>query len=127
MARTSAGTWLFRPGVGVIAILLLAPVLVVIPLSFTSQPSFIFPPNGYSTRWYEKFFTDPQWVSAFWDSVWIATATSVLATVIGTAACFGMKRLGPRAKLFCIGVLLLPVVVPIVITGVRPGEKLYEE
>jgi putative spermidine/putrescine transport system permease protein len=118
VAKAWASKWLFRLGVALIAFLLLAPIMVVIPLSFTSQSSFIFPPNGYSTRWYAKFFTDPEWVYAFWDSVIVATATSILATIIGTAACFGIKRFGAKTQLLCLGILLLPVVVPIVITGV---------
>jgi putative spermidine/putrescine transport system permease protein len=104
--------------VGITAVGILAPILVVFPLSFTSQSSFIFPPNGYSTRWYQSFFTDPKWVYALYDSVIVAVATSILATVIGTAACFGMRRLRPKIQLSIMGVLLLPVVVPIVITGV---------
>ena len=118
MARPSAGRWGLGLLVGLTALLLLAPIMVVFPLSFTSQSSFIFPPSGYSVRWYQTFFTDPEWVYAFWDSVIVAIATSVLATVIGTAACFGMRRLGAKVQLLCIGLLLLPVVVPIVITGV---------
>lgn len=118
MARASFGRIGLYLGVGLTALVLLAPIMVVFPLSFTSQASFIFPPNGYSSRWYETFFTDPQWVYALYDSVIVAVATTILATIIGTAACFGMRRLGPKLQLLCVGILLLPVVVPIVITGV---------
>jgi putative spermidine/putrescine transport system permease protein len=118
VARPSAGRLGLGLVVGVTALALLAPILVVFPLSFTSQPSFIFPPNGYSTRWYQTFFTDPEWVYALYDSILVAVATAVLATIIGTAACFGMRRLGTKIQLLIVGLLLLPVVVPIVITGV---------
>ncbi len=57
-------------------------------------------------------------MSAFYDSLIVAVATAVLATVIGTAACFGLRRLDKRLQLVCVGILLLPVVVPIVVTGV---------
>jgi putative spermidine/putrescine transport system permease protein len=104
--------------VGATALALLAPIMVVFPLSFTSRKSFIFPPNGYSGRWYQSFFTDPQWVYSFYDSIIVAVATSIVATVVGTAACFGIRRLRTKLQFLVVGLLLLPVVVPVVITGV---------
>lgn len=101
-----------------IALILVAPILVIIPLSFTGQSSFIFPPKSYSTRWYETLFTDPKWVFPLYDSVIIGISTAVLATIIGTAACLGIRKLDKRLQFLCIGILLLPLVVPIVITAV---------
>lgn len=102
----------------IIAALLVLPIMVVIPLSFTAQASFMFPPRAYSTRWYEALFTDPNWVFPLYDSLIVGLASTVVATVVGTAACFGIRRLNKKLQLVCIGVLLLPVVVPIVITGI---------
>ena len=48
----------------VVALFLVAPSLVVIPLSFTDRPSFNFPPTGWSTQWYTNFFSDPSWLYA---------------------------------------------------------------
>lgn len=118
MGRPSRSRWGLWVVVAITAVLLLAPILVVFPLSFTSRASFIFPPPGYSTRWYQSFFTNPEWVYAFWASVIVGLCSAVLATIVGTAACFGMRKLPVKGQLACVGLLLLPVVVPVVITAV---------
>src|SRR3990170_2625292 len=47
---------------------LMAPTLVVVPMSVTASNALTFPPEGFSTRWYEKMLTDPQWSSGFVNS-----------------------------------------------------------
>lgn len=118
MARPNPRKWSLIAFVGLTGFLLLAPIMVVFPLSFTDMASFIFPPRSYSTRWYQTFFTDPEWVYALLDSVYIGIATSLVATAVGTAAAFGMRALSPKWRAAMMGLLLLPVVVPIVITGI---------
>ena len=44
-----------------IAIWLVAPTLIVVPMSFADKKSLVFPPTGFSTQWYRNFFTNPQW------------------------------------------------------------------
>jgi putative spermidine/putrescine transport system permease protein len=43
---------------------LLAPTLVIIPMSFTQARILSFPPEGFSFQWYQRMFTDPQWASS---------------------------------------------------------------
>src|SRR5690606_9976883 len=69
-----------------IGVWLVAPTLVVIPLSFNDQRSLAFPPKGFSLQWYANFFTDSQWVGGLLNSVQIAILVAVLATVLGTLA-----------------------------------------
>ena len=38
---------------------LLAPTLVIVPMSFTEARILSFPPEGFSLQWYERMFTDP--------------------------------------------------------------------
>ena len=85
-----------RPGIGVSGVLLrifaglmvvwlLAPILVVIPLSFTGKQSFEFPPTTWSTEWYHRLFTAPEWIEALTHSIVIALLVVVFAGILGTA------------------------------------------
>lgn len=61
-----------------LGIWLLLPVLIVVPLSFTAKRSYVFPPTDFSTRWYESFLTDPNWVQVTYNSVIISDRKSVV-------------------------------------------------
>ena len=52
----------------VVAIILVAPTLVVIPMSFSSAKTFRFPPDGWSLRWYENLFTSAESTTAILNS-----------------------------------------------------------
>lgn len=102
----------------VVGIWLAAPTLVVIPVSFNEQRSLAFPPKGFSLRWYENFFTNPQWLGGLLNSVQIALLTSVVATVIGTLAAYGLSKVSGFRQLFGRNYLILPMLIPAVIFGV---------
>lgn len=79
---------------------LVAPVAIVIPMSFSAAKYLSFPPPGLSLQWYENFFTRADWTSATIQSIRVAFTVMVLATVLGLqhrsrscAAHFPEKRL----------------------------------
>jgi putative spermidine/putrescine transport system permease protein len=76
----------------VIAIYILLPLLVLFPVSFSSADVLIFPPPGYSMRWFEKILGSPEWVAAGLTSLRIAMATCVLSFVLATATVLGLGR-----------------------------------
>ena len=63
----------------VIALWLIAPTLVVIPMSFTEAKSFGFPPKGFTTEWYSNFFSNPEWYDALVTSLQVAVLVTVVA------------------------------------------------
>jgi putative spermidine/putrescine transport system permease protein len=97
---------------------LVAPALVVIPLSFTDKPTLVFPPTGWSTQWYENFFGDPAWTKALFASVRVGVLVAIVATVAGTAAALGLTRIARRSQAVVRGALLAPMIVPVIIVGV---------
>jgi putative spermidine/putrescine transport system permease protein len=101
-----------------VGILLIAPTLVVIPLAFTSVRSFEFPPPGFSTQWFEEFFTDPDWLDSAILSLQVAAVVVVLATVLGTLAAFALVRGQGRWKVPANTFLLAPLIVPGVIIAI---------
>lgn len=103
----------------VVVLVLVLPTLVVIPVSFSASASFGFPPEELSTRWYANFFDDARWMAALRESLWIAVLTTIVATVVGTAAALGLDRLASRWGVAATrGLLILPVVIPGIVLAV---------
>lgn len=71
---------------------LIAPLVMVIAISFTSSQLLVFPPQGFSLRWYVALLDNPQFIEATWISLQLALATSVCATLIGTTAAIAIHR-----------------------------------
>ena len=57
---------------------LIAPILVIMPLSFNAEPYFSYPMPGLSLRWYEDFFSNERWMNALKTSLIIAFCVTVL-------------------------------------------------
>jgi len=81
---------------GVIAViatvLLLAPTVIVIVLSFTNGFSLKFPPPGYSLRWYASLPDAFQLQYAALNSLKVACASTLLAVVLGVGAAMAIAR-----------------------------------
>lgn len=109
--------WVFRILCAAIFIYLLVPIFVIMPLSFNSEPYFSYPMAGFSTRWYEDFFTNPQWMLGLKNSIVVGFFATLLATTLGTLAALGLNRADFYGKSAVMAVLISPIVIPIVITA----------
>ncbi|MCQ4159334.1 ABC transporter permease subunit [Roseomonas sp. GC11] len=115
--RSPGGRVMALLGAGV-ALFLIAPVLVVFPMSLGSSPFLAFPPQNFSLRWYEEFFSRPQWMASVWNSLTVAGIAVAGSTLLGTAAALGLSRLrGPLARLVETA-FLLPMIVPHIILAI---------
>jgi putative spermidine/putrescine transport system permease protein len=110
--------FLFRALCILTLVFLIAPVLAVIPLSFSSNSILHYPLPGLSLRWYEAVFSSSRWYVAFWNSLVIGVAATAISAVLGTLAAFGLaRRQGTGAALVRI-LILSPMIIPIVLVGV---------
>jgi putative spermidine/putrescine transport system permease protein len=100
-----------------VLLFLVLPMLVVVPLSFTSGNLLTLPIPGLSLRWYADFFTSGRWLDATRNSIVVGTSTAVLATALGTLAALGLF-LGRVQSRLPLAILSVPLVVPSVIAGV---------
>lgn len=112
------GWWVVRVGCVAVLAFLLAPILVVIPLSFSDSSFLAYPIRGWSLQWYRHLFESPEWARAARNSFIVAPAATVLATVLGTLAAVGLSRTNFAFKGLLMSVLISPMVVPIVVVGV---------
>ena len=98
-------------------IFLLAPSMVLIPMSLGSAEIAEFPPRSISIDQYKKFFQSEPWLRSVATSFKVALATMVFATVLGTMAAFGLVRGEFRGKTSLNAFLISPRFVPIIITA----------
>lgn len=71
---------------------LMAPIIVVIPVSFNESAVFRFPPRGFSWRWYEAIRNVDEILSALALSAQIAALSTAIALVLGTLASIAIVR-----------------------------------
>ncbi len=103
---------------GLVFAFLYAPIVVMILFSFNSTSSTsVF--SGFSFQWYEALFQDKATLRAFYNTVILAVSSSVIATVLGTAAAVGIDkfRKGP-ARSGIMAVTNIPMMNPEIVTGI---------
>ncbi|MEZ5831637.1 MAG: ABC transporter permease [Dongiaceae bacterium] len=103
-------------------VFLIAPILIIVPLSFSADPFFSYPIEHWSLRWYADLFgRGPQpllWQRAVLNSLVIGLCATLLATLLGTLAAIGMWRYRPPFATLITALMISPVVVPIVVTAI---------
>ncbi|SIT01045.1 ABC transporter permease [Paracoccus saliphilus] len=129
---------------GLIFFFLIAPIVVIIPLSFNTEPYFTFTekmlsfdPEGYSMRWYDSLLTfgmsapdgprdaswwadswaNAKWVKAAKNSIIIGVFSTLLATSLGTLAALGLSRPEMPFRRAIMAILISPMIVPLIITA----------
>jgi putative spermidine/putrescine transport system permease protein len=127
-----------------IFVFMIAPILVIIPLSFNAEPYFTFShrmlrldPEAFSLRWYDNLLTfgmfapdaprnadwwadswrNAAWVQAAKNSAIIGVFATLLATALGTLAALGLSRPEMPFRKPVMAVLISPMIVPIIITA----------
>ncbi|MEY9123866.1 ABC transporter permease subunit [Bradyrhizobium yuanmingense] len=113
----SFGTWTVRLLGGLVITVLILPIIVVMIISFSSASYLTFPPPGFSFRWYEQFFSDSNWMRAFWTSLIVAAMSAGIAIVLGASAALGIVRSSIRGKSTIMLLLVSPIIVPPVVLG----------
>jgi len=125
MARTgieTVGQRIAGAGLGVLTALVLlflvAPILIIVPLSFSSGSFFYYPLPGFSLRWYHDFFTSTFWLPSVWNSLIVGSSATLAATVLGTLAALGIWRARFPGQALVLALLISPMVVPVIIVAV---------
>lgn len=99
-------------------IFLLAPIIVVLPLSFSSGSFLSYPLPGLSFRWYAELVNNYKWLLALKNSLIIGVGSAILSTIIGLMAAIALNGMSPRTKGLLTGLLIAPLVVPVIIMAV---------
>jgi putative spermidine/putrescine transport system permease protein len=103
---------------GLVCVFLVAPILAIVPLSFSSGSFLHYPLPGLSLRWYAEFFESSFWLPALWNSLFIGAIATVLATVLGTVAAIGLWRMKFWGHRVALAIIAAPMIVPEIIMAV---------
>jgi len=100
-----------------IFIFLYAPIGTLIVLSFNESRSRA-KWGGFTFKWYVELFKNRDIMEALYTTLAIAFISSLIATVIGTAACIGMNGMHKRTKAVLMGVTNIPMLNADIVTGI---------
>src|SRR5438132_7902889 len=106
------------PFVVLVYVGLLAPLVVVVAVSFGPSATFEFPPTGLTLHWFEAFFSSQPLVTAFFRvSLVVGLIAALLATLLGTAAAIGLVRFRFFGREALEAFFLMPLLVPQILLG----------
>ena len=107
-----------KPLVALILAVMIAPIIVVIILSFSSASYLTFPPPAWGVRWHREYLGSRDWLAATALSIEVAISVVILSTILGTAATLGLARLPPTIRLLATGLILSPLIMPVIIVAI---------
>ncbi len=109
---------------GLVFVFLIAPILVILPLSFNAEDFFTFTPEmlrfeaeGYSLKHYRDFFTNNEWQRSFQNSLIIAPIATAISVSLGTLAAIGLSQSHVPFRRSIMAILISPMIVPLIISA----------
>ncbi len=109
--------WLYVAG-GLALLFLIAPSLIIVPMSFSGSTLLQFPPESWSLRWYEAYLGSIEWRDATIVSLKVAIMTTLVATPIGTAAAYALNTGVMRFTGLIQTVLTVALIIPVILLGI---------
>ena len=109
---------MLRAYVAAMCVLLLAPIVIVVILAFSGDGYLHFPPSSFSLQWFDRFFGDLQWQRPLVSSLIIGAIACVVSTTVGFFAAYVFLRVEFRAKKLLLSLMLVPIIVPSIITAI---------
>lgn len=113
----------YRPGpvllvlAAAVALFLLMPLLAVVPVSFTPARFLSMPNGAWSLRHYQALIDNPAWLSGILLSLRIGILSSLVATLFALTFSLGIWMHQPRFAAVLVGFVLLPMIVPPVVSA----------
>ena len=103
---------------GLVALYLIMPIFIVIPMAFSSAEFLTFPPPGFSLKWFQRYFGDSSWIAPTLVSFQIAIAAMIFSTVLGTLSAMALVRSKMRWKGAINSFILFPMIIPAIIVSI---------
>ncbi|MBK9083681.1 MAG: ABC transporter permease [Rhizobiales bacterium] len=98
-------------------VFLLAPVVIVLPLSFSGDAFMAFPPQSWSARWYAAIFSHARLIEAFFVSLGLAATVTALSLMIALPATYALVRLRPPGAEAMFSLFTAPLLLPTIVLG----------
>ncbi|SFT59085.1 ABC transporter permease [Mesorhizobium sp. YR577] len=116
--RLGVWKWVLVTITATVALFLLLPIVFIAALSFGDSQWLLFPPPGWTLRWYRDLLADPRWLEAAWTSARIAIAVTVLSVVLGLFASLALTRGNFRGREILRAFFITPMILPVVVLAV---------
>jgi len=97
---------------------ILAPLVVVIAVSFTSRGYISLPTDGLSLRWFEAILEQRQFINAFLMSSWLAFVAATVAIILAVPAALALARYRFPGRSTLMAFFLSPLMIPHVVMGI---------
>jgi putative spermidine/putrescine transport system permease protein len=97
---------------------MLAPILVVCIVAFTPEGYLSFPTKGLSLRWFKTIARYPEFITAFWTSVWLGALSSTIALGLSVPAALAIARHEFMGREALTAFLMSPLMIPHVVLGI---------
>ena len=101
-----------------VAAFLLLPLFAVVPVSFTPGRMLAMPTGQWSLRHYQTLINDPRWLESILLSLRIGIVTSLLSTLLAVTFGLAIWMFQPRFTALLIGFVILPMIVPPVVSAI---------
>lgn len=107
----------FRLLVLCLYLFLLAPMLIVLPLSFSNDSYLTFPPQSWGVRWYGAMFAHEKLMGAFRISLAIAATVTVIGLAAGVPAAYALRRYSFPGREVARSLFTAPLLLPSIVLG----------
>lgn len=104
--------------IGLVYLFLLAPIIVIVIISFSDGKYLVFPPTGFSLRWYRQFFSEPGFVRALRTSLALGSITAAVSSVMGILASIALVKYRFRGRDFLNTFFLSPLTFPSIVLAI---------
>lgn len=101
-----------------VVVFIAAPLVIVVPMSFSTAASLQFPPPGFSLGYYKQFFNDPSWLRPMFNSLFIGAMTTILTMTLVVPATFALVRHKFWGKGVTNLMMMMPMAVPHIVMAV---------
>ncbi|KRW97188.1 ABC transporter permease [Paracoccus sp. MKU1] len=124
MQKTLIGTSIWWLAALLFFAFLLAPLIILVAVSF-NPTSMVFPPQGFTLKWYAEILEKPDFLHSAWASTKLGVLTALISTGCGVLAAIGMHRYTGPLKGAVSSLLMSPLFIPAVIVALALFQIIY--
>jgi putative spermidine/putrescine transport system permease protein len=100
-----------------IVLFLMAPIIVVVATAFTTSNYPVFPPEGFTFRWFDRFLGMAEFTEAIRLSTALAVSSAAVSLVLGTFSALALMRWRIAGRAAISALMLSPILFPAIVLG----------
>lgn len=104
--------------VAIILLMVVAPLVVPLLMSISDTAFIVFPPQGFTLKWYAAVLANPEARGSFLFSLELAAIVTTVSLVLGIPCAAGLTRFKVPGQDILLGIILSPLIVPLIVTGI---------